>query len=196
MKIRIQKVPPRSPRLDGKKFWGFRSDLKRWQGKGLACQSKRLYHGATKQPAGDGGRKQHCLHRLTDPRAGWVPAGHVTCTHLWTKAAYGRGIRAGQHLCVIPDQGVQEVGANINVANKLCLTFQLPPIVAAMKPSPNSPETSPVKLEGPRGEEEKTTAKAKNAWPHWAEVMGPLRKQFKGLGKYFCVHGINQMYTD
>lgn len=87
----------------------------------------------------------------------------MTGTHLWTKAARGRGIRAGQHLCVIPDQGVQEVGANINVANKLCLNFQLPPIVTAMKPCPNSPETSPVKLEGPRGGEEKTTEKVKNA---------------------------------
>lgn len=58
--VRTHKASPSSPeiRLTVIGFSQFPMRLqKRWEGKGLACQSKRLHNGATNWPAGSGGEE-------------------------------------------------------------------------------------------------------------------------------------------
>lgn len=150
------------------------------------------------------GAAKHCLHRLTNPRApqravqpsACGPCGTPTCTdqgNLWL----------GQQSCMPPGsqtragytRGHSQWWHSQQIMPHLLITTET---ATSRKPSPTSSEMSPRKLEGPRGEEGKTSEKAKKKkWlTYWAALMGPLWKQFKVREKYFCMYRISQMHTD
>lgn len=120
--------------------YDFQSGPKRWSGKGQACQSKRLLDRATCQPVRGGGRKQHCLHRLTNTRGPqWgVPAACLQAmwgvTHIGTKTASGRGI--GLDTACVTEQAKGTSGqSQCWGGHQAVPNFQVPPV----SPRPSSP---------------------------------------------------------